>query len=449
MKGSVGSYKAAGKRKGTTVTRYYYVVNLGSVDGTDPTTGEVVKKRKQERRRGFESGKAARDAMNKRIVELTEARENGEDTARREYTVGEWLDSWIARVSATGNIKPSTVVSYRSHIETHLKPQLGSVKLRALRPMDVDEMLVNIQKPRQAPEVRSKGQHINARHTGPATATRVRATLRAALKDALRNRLVVSNAAAESAMPKSQRPQINPWTEAELTKFRRAVAQEDDADLFDFLAYTGMRRGEALGLRWADIDGDVARVRQQVTENPGNSSGPACEVCGSHHGAVAFGTPKSRAGVREVDLPPLAMAAVEKRRKRRLSEKVAAGPVWSDHDLVFAQADGNPLVPSSVTSLFADLIAKAGVRKVRVHDLRHGYAMLMLAAGVPIEVLSMMMGHSSLAITLANYGHMVPEKRRDYTRHAFRNHAPIGDHEVTTGTDSATVTSIETAKKVR
>jgi integrase len=168
---------------------------------------------------------------------------------------------------------------------------------------------------------------------------------------------------------------------------------------FELLASTGMRRGEGLGLRWEDVDLERGRVSvwQQVTAVDAAGRRP-CPVCSVVHAELAFGPPKTSSGeARRVDLDQHTIGALIAHRLQQDAERTTWGPAYVDHGLVFAREDGNPIPPGRVTKRFRELVAPAGLRRVRLHDLRHGAASLRLAAGVDIAVVSKTLGHSSIA----------------------------------------------------
>jgi integrase len=432
MKGSVRKYTVAGQKAGVEVTKWMYVVDLGK----DPQTG----KRVQERRRGFATQKEANTALSKRIGEVSEKRV---DLTGRNLTVSAWLDTWLQQKIANG-LRPGTANSYRGHIDRYLTPLIGSKKLVDLTPADVEWLLVEIRKPRPAPEKRTRGQHPHPKPMGPATARRVHATLRSALSTAVMRRYVTYNAAANVELPQVKRTFVQPWSRDELQAFLAHSAAEHDGVLFELYATTGLRRGELLGLRWSDIELDkrVLTVRQQLTENPENTTGPDCAVCGDHHGSVAFGEPKTENGhYRRVPLLEGVVGALIALKLSQDELRAENGDVWVEHDLVFAREDGTPLLPSGVSARFHELSDAAGLRRVRLHDLRHGYVSMLLESGVDIAAISKIVGHSSIQITADIYGHLADTAAQSVVDAALNGLSRPRDHGVTTGPVSESVTT--------
>ena len=166
----------------------------------------------------------------------------------------------------------------------------------------------------------------------------------------------------------------------------------------------GLRQGEALGLTWDAVDLDVGTltVRQALQRQPGKG--------------LVFVQPKSRAGRRTVALPGPLRDALRAHRTAQLAERMAAGSVWRDNDLVFCQENGAPIDPRSDHRAWRSLLAEAGVRPARLHDARHTAATLLLQQGVPARVAMEILGHSQISLTLGTYSHVAPELAEDAAR---------------------------------
>ncbi len=331
-------------------------------------------KRREQRKGGFRTKAAAQAAL----AELINAVAKGEHRDDGRLTVGGWLPQWLEEKVADG-LRPTTQLTYARHITDHLVPQLGRVRLGDLRPSHVDALLRDL---------RGAGR-------GATTIRRVHATLRSALATAKRRRLVTYNAAADVDLPALHPARVRPWEGSELGAFLDSTAGRRLGALFELMAFTGLRRGEACGLRWADVDLDagVLRVRRQLTQ------------VGSQ---VIEGPPKTRSGEdRAVELGERALGALLAHRLEQDTERATWGAAYVDNGYVFAREDGTALSPEQVTKTFTRLARQAGLRPVRLHDLRHGQASLMLAAGVDIAVVSKRLGHSSISLTSDTYSHLL------------------------------------------
>lgn len=389
-----GRRKACKKAHGS----WTFVADLG----IDPATG----KRRQVRKSGFRTSDDAQEELSKYLTSVA----NGQVAHDNRITVAEYLNQWIATKAASG-IRPTTVRSYRQHIDAYLIPHLGRLRLGDLRATHVEKMLRDIAAPPVKPkpdEKIPKGAKRNPKPLSPATIRRVHATLRSALTSAKRKHLVGHNAAENLELPRAPRPKVTPWEPEELGRFLDYAGTDRLGSLFEVMAMTGLRRGEAAGLRWQDVDltrGTIT-VRQQLVEIDG--SGVECPSCKGEHRQYRFGRPKTASGEdRVVDLDQATVGVLLSQKLAQDTERAAWGEAYSDHGLVFAREDGTPIPPSTVSSEFARLCDGAGLRHIRLHDLRHGQASLMLAAGVPIAVVSKRLGHSSISITSDTYSHLL------------------------------------------
>jgi integrase len=188
---------------------------------------------------------------------------------------------------------------------------------------------------------------------------------------------------------------VRPWEPEELGAFLDHAAGHRLGVLFEVLAMTGLRRGEVVGLRWGDVSLEkrVLWVRQAVVQVGYET---------------VVGQPKTSSGEdRRVDLDAATAGSLIAHRLQQDVEKAAFGAAYEDHDLVFAREDGSYLKPEVVSKTFQALVAEAGLRRVRLHDLRHGQASIMLAAGVDMTVVSKRLGHSGIRITSDTYTHLL------------------------------------------
>jgi integrase len=220
--------------------------------------------------------------------------------------------------------------------------------------------------------------------------------------------MAAQNAAANAIVPRLEKTRWTPGRPTSLERSSITLAPTGSARIFELVAMAGLRRGEALGLRWSDahLDEGYLVVRQQVIQVDAQSYHGA--VCGRRHKGIQFGPPKTASGdARRVDLGQAGVGVLLEQRLRQEAERVQGGSVYADHDLVFARKDGNPIHPERVTKRFIQLVKSSGLRQVRLHDLRHGRASLLLASGTDIAVVSEMLGHSSITLTVDTYAHLL------------------------------------------
>jgi integrase len=162
-----------------------------------------------------------------------------------------------------------------------------------------------------------------------------------------------------------------------------------------------MRRGEALGLRWHDLDLDASHVsisRTLVTVTARREGEPG----------VSWSTPKTARGHRNVALDAATVAALRAHRIRQASERLELGPGFRDQGLVFCQPDGSPVHPKTLSYHFNERVRRLGLRRIRLHDLRHTYATLALQAGIHPKIVQERLGHANISVTLDTYSHVSP-----------------------------------------
>jgi integrase len=322
-------------------------------------------------------------------------------------TVGDWLAHWlVSRVSPV----PSTLRSYAAHVRLYLAPYLGPVLLTELSAAHVQAMFTAIIRHHQA-----LGTPLSA-----ATLNRIRATLRAALNAAARRGLVSENAASRAELPRArrpravvwtpervahwratgERPEVAVWTAAQTARFMTASAGHRLYAVYHLIALRGLRRGEAAGLRWCDIDLDArtAMISQQLQQ---------------HGGRFEITPPKTPHSARVIALDHTTVAALREHRRRQRAEAVTYGPGYQASGYVFTNHHGGPMPPDRLTRIFRELTEQAGLPPIRLHDLRHGAATLALAAGVDLRTVQEMLGHSSIVLTADTYISVVPELARD------------------------------------
>jgi integrase len=302
-------------------------------------------------------------------------------------TVAAYLEQWL---SWKRGLRDSTRLSYRTHLDHYLIPALGQYRLADLerRPELIEQMFSSL------------GTGVSGKPLSPSSVRRVYSTLRSALNSAVKRRMLGHNPALSVELPETRlyRPVV--WDAQQVSRFLDAIQGHRLFALFALVVLTGLRRGEALGLRWSDVDLDegVIDVRQPVV------------AVGRE---VRIGPPKTKAGERTVTLSEGTVAILREHQARQRRDRLAWGEAWQDTGLVFTYEDGRMLRPDNVTHLFRRLAKEAGLPLIRLHNLRHTSASLALAAGVPMKAVSARLGHSSESITSALYTVVVPAVARD------------------------------------
>jgi len=262
------------------------------------------------------------------------------------------------------------------------------------------------------------------RPASAATLHRIHATLRAALNGAVRAGLISANPGRYPELPKAARPRpqvwtpaltgrwqqdgwrpaVGVWTAAQTSQFLAQVRGHRLYALFHLVALRGLRRGEAAGLRWSDLDLDagtltVAGQLQQLG------------------GRLIAGPPKSDAGRRVIALDKTTITALREHRTRQQAERAAAGTRWAETGYAFTTVTGTPFRPDRMTRQFAKLVAASGLPPVTLHGLRHGAATLALAAGADLKIVQDQLGHSTITLTADTYTSVLPETARTAAEH--------------------------------
>jgi integrase len=348
--------------------------------GVDPVTG----RRRQRTKSGFKTKREAEQAV--RAV-LDEVRVGAYVPPSTE-TVGEYLAGWLER--AKPNLRRTTWDGYRKDV-THLTSRLGSISLQELKPVQLEACYAEL-----AISGGMRGQGLSAKTIGNA-----HAVLRRALGDAERLGLVSRNPARLARPPKAENVEMPTWTSEELGRFLESVREDRLYSAFVVLATTGMRRGELLGLRWADLDLGAGHLSVKQTITASNY-------------VVIVGPTKTARSRRRIQLDPVTIESLRRHRTAQAAERLVAGSEWQSKDLVFCQPNGEPVHPDRFTRYFRRQMSKVDVTPIRgPHDLRHTWATLALKAGVHPKVVSDRLGHSTISITLDIYSHVTPSLDAD------------------------------------
>jgi integrase len=343
------------------------VVDLGWVDG--------------KRKRKYVYAKSEAEAIAKRD-DLRRQLQLGVNLAAPPRTVAAWLEEWLRDIKAHDGTRPSTLRRYREVVNTHLIPSLGRIKLDKLTPRDVQRFITNLKD-----------------KVAPATVVKVHGVLRVSLSDAVRMDLVPRNAAKAAKPPSLGRNERRALTPEEAQKLLSAIADNRLASVFILALATGLRRGEILGLRWSDVDlaGRVLFVRRALQRVEGR---------------LQFVPTKTHRSARPIPLSRLAVQALEQQRVRQAKERLKAGELWQDKDLVFASTIGTPMEPRNVNRVFDELRKATGLEWLRLHDLRHAFATFLLDQGEELRTVMELLGHSTIRLTADTYGHVLSARAR-------------------------------------
>jgi integrase len=383
----------AGERRcrtcGSRSFTWFYIIDLGP----DPTTG----KRRQQKRGGFETQNEAEHALE---IARRESVRRGRGAPPR-LLLDSFLDEWLE--TRRMSVGAARLHNDRRYIEQHIRPRLGRVALGAIGPPMLNSLYADIR------------DHGRTRGTGPlapATVLRAHTILHKAFADAVRwgyldhNPADAADPPTQRATEAARRTSIRIWTPEQVTAFESIIAAESTQlyTLWLLVALTGLRRSEALGLRWTDVDllrGRLA-IRQVLTK-----VGARAEVKEA---------PKSSHGYRSLDIGPKLVAVLLARREEQARERATATE-WEDNDLVLCHPSHGPRgvppgrwwYPDHPTHAIAKLIESSRLPRIRpLQDLRHTHASILLASGEPPKVVQERLGHHSTAFTQDTYQHLLP-----------------------------------------
>ena len=339
--------------------------------GRDPNTG----KRKQQ----WVSVKGTKKDAERKLAELLHQVDRGIPVDTRRVTLADYLTTWLRDVVSVRN-RPRTVDSYTTIVHKHIIPTLGHVHLSKLQPGDVERLEA----------------WLLASGFSASTTHHVHVVLAKALKDAMRKSIVHRNVCQAVDPPSPGRYEVK-VPDAQAIKQILALARETPYHaVFHFMAFTGCRRGEAIALKWENID--LERCIVSITQTAQRFTGKG----------IVFQTTKSAAARRGIALDPATVDVLRSHQGRQLLHKAELKEVYQDNGLVFSGPLGGLLDPSVLTRNFQTLARKAGYAGVRLHDLRHGHAAGLVLAGTHPRVVQERLGHASAAFTMQVYGLVAP-----------------------------------------
>jgi integrase len=370
--------------RGSVVKRgsnYSVVVELDR----DPITG----KRRQKWHSGYRTKKDAERAL----TELLTAKDSGAYIELTKETFGQFSPVWLLAIKPT--LRPSTHYSYERNLKLHVLPHLESVQLRRIDAGMLNSLYASL--------LADGRKNYAGGGLSPRTVQYVHAIVHRALRDAVKWGRLARNPADAADPPKAtaaSRPESTTWTADQLRTFLERTRTSRFSAAYHLIATTGLRRGEALGLRWPDLDLDAGRASIRQT------------VIAIKH-TVMISTPKTAKGRRTVTLDSGTVAALREHRARQAAERLLMGAGWRDNDLVFCHPDGTALHPERFSRGFLETVARIGLPRIRLHDLRHGWATLALQAGIHPKVVQERLGHANIGITLNTYSHVMPGMHED------------------------------------
>ncbi|MBA2557082.1 MAG: tyrosine-type recombinase/integrase [Chloroflexi bacterium] len=343
--------------------------------------------------RQLRSGFAAKKEAERALRELLSSVESGGYVEASKATVATFLrDEWLP-ATAPPRVKYETWSDRRRNLEDHVISRIGGIALQDLNAAHLNRLYADLLRDGL---VRKPGG------LSPTSVRRIHAMLRKALNDAVRwgrvqrNVTVLADPPSLQVVKSARRRGMHTWTEGELRTFLESAREHDLQRLWLFMASTGVRRSEILGLRWSEVNlaGATVTVRQTILATA--------------EGFMPHDDQKSALSARTIHLDRRTVAMLRTHRAAQNEARIAAGSAWQDNGLVFPRGDGSWWNPPAISLAFRRAVKRAGVPAIRLQDVRHTHASLLLAAGVNPKVVSERLGHSSVAFTLDTYAHVMP-----------------------------------------
>ena len=323
-------------------------------------------------------GRTRREVQQK-LAAAQRALKDGLPVTSDRHRLGQFLERWLEDVSRP-SVRPRTYIRYRELLTLHAIPALGNRPIARITPQDLQRLY---------------GSKLEE-GLSPRTVGHLHRVLHRALQDAVRWGLVGRNVCDAVRPPKVLAHEMRALSPDEARQLL-ASAEGDRLEALYVLAVTaGLRQGELLGLKWQDVDLETARLQVRRTIARVNGNG------------FVESEPKSVKSRRSVNLTPMAVEALRRHRASQLEHRLEA-LAWEDSDLMFPNRVGRPIEAYNLLyRSFHPLLERAGLPRMRFHDLRHTAATLLLAQGVHPKVVQEMLGHSTVSLTLDTYSHVIP-----------------------------------------
>lgn len=343
--------------------------------GRDPETN----KRKQKTVSGFKTKKEAVKACAEMITQI----ENGQYNEKSKVTIEQFLIDFMENV-----VKPSVqITTYNTQmniVKNHIIPDLGKKKMEELNPITVQKLYM------KKIDNGLSSSYIKLMH----------AILGKAYRKAMEWGIVQKNVIQLVTPPRVEHKDITVWTLDEAKRFLDHSQKRKFFIGYVLAIYTGMRRGEIIGLRWSDInlENNTLSIKQTLTYSNGKGY---------------FKEPKTKGSKRTITIPEYAVQCLKKHKAKQNEYRLKLGEAYEDHDLVVCSWNGQPINPTDINKDFTMAIKLSGVPQIRFHDLRHTHATILLQMGENPKVVSERLGHSEVGITLDTYSHVLPNMQKE------------------------------------
>ncbi len=330
-------------------------------------------------------GKTKKEVQEKLRLAINEQKQGTLATGPRQ-TLAVYLPYWLENICKP-LVRKATHKQYRSALNAHFLPALGQLTLQNLRPEHIQSLYADMVEDGLA----------------ASTIGAIHAVLHKALEDAIKWNFVSRNVSSLVSLPRIERPEMHVLTPEQAHKLLETAKGSRIEVLLILAITTGARRGEMLALRWNDVDLEKGVMN----------------ICRTMSWVSGYGyvenEPKTKAGRRRIMLTDAAIAALKEHKVRQKEARVIAGDEWKERDIVFSNIYGSFLNPNAVLVWYHSLLEKAGLPDMRFHDLRHSAATILLVMGVHPKVVQELLGHSTIAMTMDVYSHLLPSMHQDAT----------------------------------
>ena len=343
--------------------------------GHDPSTGKQVIK----------------SVLGKTQAEVKEKLKKAMDDAQKvdltksgKYTEGLWMDEWFENVAKI-KVRASSHQTYKGYIENHIKPNIGNIPIEKLTTMDLQKFYRKLLTKGRIERIESKDQ---PKGLSAKTVRNINQVISSAMDLAVAQKIIPANPTNACALPKIEHQEMQTIPTEQLQVFLLEAKATGVYEMYYIELATGLRRGELLGLKWQDIDwkNGVIKVRRQVARVEGQ---------------IKEAPLKTKNSYRTVTISQQAIEVLKGQKKK------------TNDAYVFPSPNGGPISPDSVNNMLKRVLERAGIPKVRFHDLRHTFATIALQNGVDIKTVSGMLGHFSAGFTLDTYAHVTTSAQKE------------------------------------
>ena len=343
--------------------------------GHDPVTGKQIFKNVL--------GKTQNEVKEKLKKALVEAGQV-DFTKSGQYTVGTWMDTWFDNVAKI-KVRPSSHQTYKGYIDNHIKPSIGKIPLEKLTTMDLQKFYRKLLTKGRVERIESKEQ---PKGLSAKTVRNINQVISSAMDLAVAQKIILTNPTNACELPKVEHQEMQTIPAEQLQAFLDEARATGVYEMYYIELATGLRRGELLGLKWQDIDwkNGIIKVRRQVARVDGQ---------------IVEAPLKTKNSYRAVSISPQAIEVLREQKRK------------TNDTYVFSSPNGGPISPDSVNNMLKRVLERAGIPKVRFHDLRHTFATIALQNGVDIKTVSGMLGHFSAGFTLDTYAHVTTSAQKE------------------------------------